>query len=51
MYKLYTKMDYNLEFEYKYARDNLDDESTQYDWDAFHIIKEEYLNMLHRLKN
>jgi hypothetical protein len=43
-------MDSNLEFEYKYARDNLDDESTQSDWEEFRRIKEEYLKMINKMK-
>jgi hypothetical protein len=35
----------NIIFEYKYARDNLNDESTKSDWDDFHALEKEYLKL------
>jgi hypothetical protein len=39
-----------LKFDYEYARDNLDDESTKYDWVEYHQLKKEYFNMINRIE-
>nr|QOI90630.1 hypothetical protein HWQ62_00499 [Pyramimonas orientalis virus] len=37
------------EFEYKYARDNLDIESTKSDWDECSQLRTEYLQLIREI--